>query len=98
MEIDVGYSHTCALPDNDSVVCWGFNGRGQLGVGHLISQSTPAAVRLPAGRVVQEIHARLDHTCAVLDDNSLACWGANYYGQLLDGTTIDRYWPVRVEL
>ena len=27
------------------------------------------------------------HTCAILDDGSIACWGSNHYGQLGDGTT-----------
>jgi hypothetical protein len=34
--------------------------------------------------------------CAVLDDGSARCWGANYGGQLGDGTTEDRSVPVRV--
>ena len=38
------------------------------------------------------------HSCAVLDDNSVSCWGRNAMGQLGDGTTTDRLTPVTVSL
>jgi alpha-tubulin suppressor-like RCC1 family protein len=28
-----------------------------------------------------------DHTCALLGDNTITCWGSNQFGQLGDGTT-----------
>ncbi len=38
----------------------------------------------------------LVHTCAVVDDGTVRCWGSNSYGQLGDGTIIDWTTPVRV--
>ena len=42
-----------------------------------------------------DISAGGDHTCAVLDDGSVSCWGANTYGQLGDGTTTSRTSPTQ---
>ncbi len=36
------------------------------------------------------------HTCAVLRDGRVACWGDNTFGQLGDGTTTDRHLPTTV--
>jgi alpha-tubulin suppressor-like RCC1 family protein len=36
------------------------------------------------------------HSCALLEDASVRCWGRNSYGQLGDGSTIDRSTPVEV--
>ena len=38
----------------------------------------------------------LGHTVAIRADGSLWAWGQNRYGQLGDGTTIDRYTPVQI--
>ena len=47
------------------------------------------------GRTAVDISAGGDPTCAVLDDGSVACWGANTYGQLGDGTTTSRTSPTQ---
>ncbi|MBI4701806.1 MAG: hypothetical protein HY744_11725 [Deltaproteobacteria bacterium] len=37
-----------------------------------------------------------DHTCATKGNGALWCWGSNFYGELGDGTTIDRLVPIHV--
>jgi len=85
-----GAGHTCALLDDDSVKCWGFNNRGQLGLGdqdHRGDAPSEMGENLPRvdlglGRSAKALAAGYAHTCAVLDDDSLKCWGLNNRGQL----------------
>jgi alpha-tubulin suppressor-like RCC1 family protein len=89
VEVAAGGSHTCALLDDGSVRCWGDNGFAQLGQGDpelLGGPLTPT--RLPAvnlgARAVQLSAGEL-HTCALLDDATVRCWGVNVDGQLGTG-------------
>lgn len=45
---------------------------------------------------VSKVSAGAFHTCAVMKDASLWCWGWNQYGQLGDGTTKNKNFPVFV--
>ena len=94
--LSAGENHTCAILDDDSLVCWGKNERGQVGDGTNAFKNAPTAVVLPKDRVPTALRAGGARTCAVLDDHSMMCWGSNYHGQMLDRTTIDRYRPVVV--
>ena len=38
------------------------------------------------------------HTCAILDNGTLMCWGLNNRGQIGDGTTTNAHTPVLVDL
>jgi alpha-tubulin suppressor-like RCC1 family protein len=40
-----------------------------------------------------QLEGGLSHTCALLVDGTLYCWGANVVGQLGDGTMMDRNKP-----
>lgn len=89
--ITAGGLHACALLDDRSVKCWGVG--GALGLGLFLDydnrgddpgemgDSLPA-VDLGTGRTVVQVATGPDHTCAILDNGSLKCWGANYLGQL----------------
>ena len=80
-KIATGAWHTCAILNDNSVRCWGYNYAGQLGIDSQTSVQSPRTVDLGEGRSAQGIFLGLDHTCALLDDDALACWGKNSYNQ-----------------
>ena len=86
VQITAGAAHTCALLDTGAIRCWGDNAGGQLGLGHTQSvgdDETPAqAGDVPVGGLVDSVAAGLRHTCAVLTDGQLRCWGDDTLGPL----------------
>jgi alpha-tubulin suppressor-like RCC1 family protein len=94
--ITAGFAHTCARTSGAIIKCWGLNLYGQLGDGTTESRSLAAAVRgLAEGAL--HVAARELHTCAVtLVNRAAMCWGRNRFGQLGDGTTLDRVKPRHV--
>lgn len=88
VQLALGGAHTCARTLTGKVRCWGLNAYGQLGRGDtkgIGDDETPAAVGyVPVDntRSVVEIAAGSVHTCAVLDDGAVKCWGYGFEGQL----------------
>ena len=94
--LSAGPRHTCAILEGGSVSCWGFNNAGQLGDGTTIDRVTPTSpLDLGNGRIASSLATGGYHTCVVLDDGSVSCWGRNIYGQLGDGTNEDRSTPTQ---
>jgi len=88
--ISAGGAHTCAVLDDGSVRCWGYGALGQLGYGNTDSVDTPSTVGpvdLGPGRSAVAISAGQLHTCAILDDGSVRCWGFGNDGRLGYGDT-----------
>jgi hypothetical protein len=88
-QLAVGGQYSCAVLDNDRLKCWGYNNGGVLGLGHMMTIGFPGQmgdsldyVELGAGRTVKQVSAGYHHTCAILDNDLLKCWGYNDYGQL----------------
>lgn len=84
----LGQAHTCVAYDPSGETRSGVVCRGR----------ASAAPREPvlAGVAVKELTAGKDHTCALVEDGSVRCWGKNDAGQLGDGTTNDAATPVTV--
>lgn len=84
--VTAGISHSCALLNDRTVACWGSNGNGQLGLdASVLYSSTPVIV--PNLAEVSAIASGRLHTCAILRDSTVRCWGLNSSGQLGTGTT-----------
>jgi alpha-tubulin suppressor-like RCC1 family protein len=96
-QISAGKDHVCAVLDNASIKCWGKNSNGKLGVGDTTDRGKAAntmgddlpSVYLGAGKTAKAVSAGGAFTCALLNDDSVRCWGYNNYGQLGNGTTDD---------
>jgi alpha-tubulin suppressor-like RCC1 family protein len=98
VELSLGSLHSCARLDDGSVKCWGANGNGQLGYGDTTGRLAPPAtpVSMPGGLTAKQLDAGDRHLCAILSDDSIACWGVNNLGQLGDRTNTERSTPVLV--
>jgi len=79
--VAAGAVHVCALRPDGSVQCWGSNNYGQLGDGTKERRPTAVTVKGLSGKVAQLACGQF-HTCAVLTDGQVACWGWNESKQL----------------
>ena len=109
-QVQTGGEHSCAILDNGQVRCWGSNRYGQLGFAgdYPVPEGAEQHERAP------ELEARpvdicLDlpatdlalggaHSCALLTDGTVQCWGSANHGKLGNGHyTRDSLTPVTVE-
>ena len=93
--VSAGEYHTCGLIGDGGIWCWGDNDSGQLGASEATGGATPVAVTnlpLPA----TSVSSGNEHSCALLADETVWCWGRNEAGQLGDGTTTQSATPVEV--
>lgn len=93
--MSVGSAHTCVVLDDYTLKCWGSNVDGRLGYGDTTSRNKPDtnAIDLGSGRTAQSVSVGSSHTCAILDNGSVKCWGRNIEGQLGYGDSTPRNKP-----
>lgn len=88
--IATGGLHSCAILDDSSLKCWGYNFYGQLGIESTNDMGDDpdemgdslTTVNLGTGRTAQAIALGRWHSCALLDNNTVKCWGYNFGGEL----------------
>jgi alpha-tubulin suppressor-like RCC1 family protein len=96
--IAAGEGHSVVVTSTGQVLAWGSNQYGQLGNETTIDSSTPVAVSLPSGTTVTAIAAGDYHSLALTSSGQELAWGANFSGQLGNGSTTDSSTPVAVSL
>ena len=94
-QIASGIAHSCFLSRTGTVKCWGSNSFGQLGKDNTATlgdgsgeMAALGAINLGTNKTAVGITAGQYHTCALLNDGTVKCWGLNSSGQLgKDSTT-----------
>ncbi len=90
--IAAGAAHVCVITDADNVRCWGLNGNGQLGYGHVNTigdnEFPNVSGNVSIGDPIVQITAALQHTCAMTATGTVRCWGNSTYGQLGQANTL----------
>ena len=98
VELSAGDNFTCARFSNARIKCWGRNNLGQLGYGDTATRGSNISemgdnlpyVNLGTGRTAKKVVAGSYFACAILDNDTVKCWGSNESGQLGLGDTEKR--------
>jgi alpha-tubulin suppressor-like RCC1 family protein len=81
--VATGRDHVCILGTDGTVWCWGADPNGEIGDGNRgmgVTRGSPFQV--PLAMSAKQIATGTFHTCALLVDTSLWCWGANWQQEL----------------
>ena len=102
--------HTCAVATDSTVYCWGKNDHGQLGAASdatcnrvatatpptVPCRFTPQAVEAPPPGTFRAVSLGSEHTCGIMTNDSIYCWGSDSLGQLGDSATQSRVTPAPI--
>lgn len=93
--VATGSAHACGIAASGAVYCWGYNQFGQLGDGTTVSRSSPVPViGLSSG--VAQLALGYTHSCALMENGKVNCWGAGEFGRLGSGQVSNQTTPAEV--
>lgn len=79
-----GTNHGCAIDAVGRLFCWGLNDTGQVGVPGA-DGLTRVEVTVPVGTTATDIALGDTHSCVLLSDTTVRCWGSNANRQVQPG-------------
>ena len=106
ISVAAGSTHSLALKSDGTVWAWGYNNYGSLGIGTsggAANKNYAVQVKADADTFltgVTSIAAGSYHSLALRENDNktnVLAWGYNFYGQLGDGSTTNRPYPVQVK-
>ena len=99
--VTAGENHTCGVLTNNTVKCWGHNILGQLGRNSVEDIGDDEVVDTSTISGISKYVVTGDganHTCGVLSNDTLKCWGNNLRGALGQKDKIDKTKTDKTEL
>ncbi len=82
VQIESGSTHTCVLFSDGSVKCWGDGASGKTVQGNQTDLLIPSALSIGTGLFVSKIALGYNHSCFLLTNGNVKCWGDGAYGKL----------------
>lgn len=96
-KLALGAYHTCALTNDNKLICWGLNSAGQLGNGTNTDLYSPN-VATPVLTNIIDVTAGIAHTCAIDNVGSVKCWGEGASYQLGLGSPASQNVPTMTSI
>jgi len=99
-QVSLGYTNSAAITSSGRIFIWGYNLYDQLGDGTIIDKSTPTEIThqfsLFSGETITQVSIGSEYSSAITSSGRIFTWGRNDFGQLGDGTTIDKSTPTEI--
>lgn len=97
--VGAGYAHTCALMIDGTIICWGrVSNRGAGEITSPRDGSLPPPTRVIGVDSAIQLSVGANHSCALLSNQTIKCWGNNGYGQIGNGTVTSSELRIPVEV
>lgn len=100
IQVELGYGHGGALTSSGRVFTWGANGYGQLGNNTTVNSSEPTDITPNFILAIEEIIIQIDfesaYSSVLTSWGEVLVWGENNYGQIGDGTDVEKLLPQRI--
>ena len=100
VQISAGEEHTCALHFDGTGYCWGKKDGGRLTLSGSGSMAYPHHLKKNSSDVFYgmiSITAAWGHTCALMEDTRVFCWGVGDHGRLGNGSSENKLFPTLVK-
>jgi alpha-tubulin suppressor-like RCC1 family protein len=95
--ISLGASHSSAITSEGRIFMWGSSDYGQIGDGTITNRSIPKDItsqfNFNSGEIITYSSLGGLHSSLITSEGRVFMWGSSDYGQLGDGTLINRYTP-----
>ncbi|EFA83284.1 regulator of chromosome condensation domain-containing protein [Heterostelium album PN500] len=96
VDISAGWAYSAAVTSTGNVYTWGFNEKGQLGLGDRWYHGNPRVIRSLSNKSIVNIACGRQHMAAISKSGDLYTWGLGVFGQLGHGKLKSLLHPKKV--